>query len=72
MAEGPAVALEGMKELESELSDYFFYHSTRGELLRRLARFSEATIAFQRALLLAGNDSARRFILKRLAQCKEA
>jgi RNA polymerase sigma-70 factor (ECF subfamily) len=50
-----------------ELDDYRYFHSTRGELLRRLGRFAEAASAYSRALSLAPTAAERRFLERRLA-----
>jgi RNA polymerase sigma-70 factor (ECF subfamily) len=69
MAEGPAAGLRMLDGLEgkSELRDYYLLPAARGDLLRRLQQWSEAALAYQRALGLASNDAARSFLLKRLA-----
>ena len=50
------------------LDDYRYFHSTRGELLRRLGREDEARAAYERALSLATIDYERRFLERRLAE----
>ena len=47
----PAGALGAVDRLD--LDGYLYFHSTRGELLRRLGRDAEARTAYQRALDLA-------------------
>ena len=44
------------------------YHSTRGELLRRLGRDDEARVAYRRALELATSPPEQRFLRRRLDQ----
>jgi RNA polymerase sigma-70 factor, ECF subfamily len=51
-----------------ELEDYRYLHATRGELLRRLGRTTEARAAYSRALELAHNDAERRVLERRLRQ----
>jgi RNA polymerase sigma factor (sigma-70 family) len=63
-AGGPERALEIVDGLE--LSDYQYFHSTRGELLYRLGRIEEAATAYRRALELAGSEPERRFLERRL------
>jgi len=64
-ASGPAAGLRIVDELE--LADYRYFHSTRGELLRRLARNDEAREAFERALELTPDGAERRFLERRVA-----
>src|SRR5262249_42385450 len=49
----PAAALRAVDRLD--LDGYLYFHSTRGELLRRLGRDDEARAAYQRALELASS-----------------
>ena len=66
-AEGPAAGLEIADEL-SDLDDYRYLHSTRGELLKRLGRDDEARAAFNRALALVHDEAERRLIERRLSE----
>jgi RNA polymerase sigma-70 factor, ECF subfamily len=50
-----------------QLTDYRYLHSTRGELLRRLERRSEARAAFEHALELTPDGAERRFLERRIA-----
>jgi RNA polymerase sigma-70 factor (ECF subfamily) len=50
------------------LDGYLYFHSTRGELLRRLGRDAEARAAYGRALELATTTPERRFLTRRLDQ----
>jgi RNA polymerase sigma-70 factor (ECF subfamily) len=50
------------------LDGYLYFHSTRGELLRRLGRDDEARAAFRRALELATTAPEQRFLTRRLRQ----
>jgi RNA polymerase sigma-70 factor (ECF subfamily) len=50
------------------LDTYLYFHSTRGELLRRLGRDAEARAAYRRALELATSTPERRFLTRRLEQ----
>lgn len=59
--DGPAVALVTVDSLEG-LGAYHLFHATRGDLLRRLDRTSEAAAAYATALGLAGNAAERRFL----------
>ncbi|HEX4016789.1 MAG TPA: sigma-70 family RNA polymerase sigma factor [Frankiaceae bacterium] len=62
----PDAALDTVERLE--LDGYLYYHSTRGELLRRLGRGPEARAAYRRALRLATSTPERRFLTRRLEQ----
>ena len=70
MAEGPAAGLRLLDRLDrsADLRDYYLLPAARADLLRRLNRRSEAADAYRRALALAGNDSARNFLSRRLAE----
>jgi RNA polymerase sigma-70 factor, ECF subfamily len=65
-ADGPAAGLEIIDGLD--LDDYRYLHSTRGELLRRLGRTTEARDAFSRALALVEDEAERRLLERRLAE----
>jgi len=60
----PAAALRAVEALD--LDGYLYFHSTRGELLRRLGRDAEAKAAYRRALELATSTPERRFLTRRL------
>ena len=62
----PAAALRAVDRLD--LDGYLYFHSTRGELLRRLGRDTEARAAYRRALELATATAERRFLTRRLEQ----
>ncbi|MER5910642.1 RNA polymerase sigma factor [Streptomyces sp. NPDC001982] len=72
MAEGPesGLALVAELEREGELAGYHLLPATRADLLRRLGRAREAAEAYARALDLVENDAERRFLEKRLAECR--
>jgi RNA polymerase sigma-70 factor, ECF subfamily len=63
-AEGPAAALAIVDALD--LGGYQYWHSTRGELLRRLGRHAEARDAYRRALDLAASIPERRYLQRRI------
>ena len=63
-AEGPAAALAIVDALD--LDGYQYWHSTRGELLRRLGRAEEASAAYRRALDLAASTPERRYLQRRI------
>ena len=62
----PSAALDSVDGLD--LDGYLYFHSTRGELLRRLGRDDEARTAYRRALDLATSTPERRFLAQRLDQ----
>ncbi|HKD88101.1 MAG TPA: DUF6596 domain-containing protein, partial [Streptosporangiaceae bacterium] len=62
----PAAALHAVDRLD--LDRYLYFHSTRGELLRRLGRSAEARAAYRQALGLATSTPERRFLTRRLEQ----
>jgi RNA polymerase sigma-70 factor (ECF subfamily) len=64
---GPAVALHRMDAVADDLDGYPYLHAARADMLRRLERDEEAAAAYARALELAGNESERRFLRRRLA-----
>jgi RNA polymerase sigma-70 factor (ECF subfamily) len=74
MRDGPAVGLAMVDALAAEgrLSDYVYLHATRADLLRRLARWTEAADAYQRAVRLATNAAERRFLERRLHEVASA
>ncbi|WP_286276727.1 RNA polymerase sigma factor [Naasia aerilata] len=68
-AEGPA---EGLRDLDRLASDpllvrYPYLAAARADFLRRLGRREDAALAYQEALVFAGNDVERRFLGDRLA-----
>ncbi|MGW3663032.1 RNA polymerase sigma factor [Streptomyces sp. NPDC005141] len=74
MSEGPEAGLALVTELEEEgeLDAYHLLPATRADLLRRGGRTAEAAEAYERALELVENASERRFLEKRLAECRSA
>lgn len=62
--DGPEAALVIVDELG--LDGYQYWHSTRGELLRRLGRRVEARGEFDRALALASSEPERRHLRRRI------
>jgi RNA polymerase sigma-70 factor (ECF subfamily) len=57
--QGPAAALALVDELD--LGNYYPFHGTRADLLRRLGRNSEAAAAYERAAAMAPTDAERDF-----------
>ncbi|MCT9008090.1 RNA polymerase sigma factor [Streptomyces rhizosphaerihabitans] len=72
MAEGTDAGLALVAELEGEgeLDAYHLLPATRADLLRRAGRTTEAAEAYERALDLVENAAERRFLEKRLAECR--
>jgi len=58
--DGPAAGLALVNELD--LDNYYPFHATRADLLRRLGRNSEAAAAYERAAALAPADAERDFL----------
>ncbi|WP_030604793.1 RNA polymerase sigma factor [Streptomyces fulvoviolaceus] len=74
VADGPEAGLALLAELEQEgeLAGYHLLPATRADLLRRSGRTKEAAEAYERALELVENDAERRFLERRLAECRSA
>ncbi|MER7923261.1 MULTISPECIES: RNA polymerase sigma factor [unclassified Streptomyces] len=74
MAHHPDAGLELVAGLErsGELADYHLLPATRADLLRRAGRTAEAALAYERALELVENAAERRFLERRLAECRSA
>jgi RNA polymerase sigma-70 factor (ECF subfamily) len=68
MAQGPARAMPLVEELADPLADYYLWHATRADLLRRLGRTDEARQAYEHAHALTRNEAERRFLQRRLAE----
>jgi RNA polymerase sigma-70 factor, ECF subfamily len=58
--QGPAAALPLVEKLD--LDNYYAFHATRADLLRRLGRHREAAAAYQRAAAMAPTDAEREFL----------
>jgi RNA polymerase sigma-70 factor (ECF subfamily) len=73
MRDGHAAGLECIEAIlaRGDLADYYLAHSARADLLRRLGRREEARIAYQRSLELARQEPERRFLQRRLAECRD-
>ncbi|WRZ88303.1 RNA polymerase sigma factor [Streptomyces sp. NBC_01007] len=69
MVSGPAKALAEVAELgkDGRLARYQYLPAIKADLLRRLGRSEEASIAYRQALELTGNDAEREFLAERLA-----
>lgn len=60
--EGAAAALALVEGLD--LDDYYAFHATRADLLRRLGRSAEAAAAYERAATLAPTEAEREFLMQ--------
>jgi RNA polymerase sigma-70 factor (ECF subfamily) len=68
MAEGPSAGLALLDDLDDTLGEYHLLPAARADLLRRLARWTDATAEYRRALALAPSGPERRFLTRRLAE----
>ncbi len=70
MRDGPehGLALIDAILVRGDLIEYSLAHAARADLLRRLKRSSEARPAYERALALAVEEPARRFLERRLRE----
>ena len=70
MRDGPEIGLALVDAIlaRGELAEYYFAHSARADLCRRLGRTGEAIAAYERALALTTQAPERRFIERRLAE----
>jgi RNA polymerase sigma-70 factor (ECF subfamily) len=69
MVHGPAPALAAVEELEQDarLAAYQYLPAIKADLLQRLGRADEASVAYRQALELTRNDAEREFLAGRLA-----
>ncbi len=74
MAAGPETGLAMMDGIAAggALETYPYLHAGRADLLRRLGRWTEASIAYRRALELTTNGPEQAFLERRLAQVETA
>jgi RNA polymerase sigma-70 factor (ECF subfamily) len=63
--DGPEVGLAAVGRLHEALSGYHPYHAARADLLRRLGRKEEASLAYDRAIELAGNTAEVAYLARR-------
>ena len=71
-ADGPALGLALIDELEPALSGYHSFHAARADSLRRLGRTVEAAEAYRSAIELAGNTAEIAFLTRRLDEMRVA
>jgi RNA polymerase sigma-70 factor (ECF subfamily) len=55
-----------------KLDQYYLFHASRADLLRRLKRFQEAAMAYSRALTLTTNQVEQRYVRRRLSEVTKA
>jgi RNA polymerase sigma-70 factor (ECF subfamily) len=70
MSEGFEIGLAFIEAVGADgaLENYYLFHASRADLLRRLRRFDEARIAYARALSLTDNRVEQNYIRRRLAE----
>jgi RNA polymerase sigma-70 factor (ECF subfamily) len=74
MAQGPAAGLEAVDALAAEptLAGYHLLPSVRGDLLRKLERFTEACDEIQRAISMTENLREKELLAQRLKEIEKA
>jgi RNA polymerase sigma-70 factor, ECF subfamily len=72
MAEGfeRGLGLIDGADANGTLQNYYLFHASRADLLRRLNRFDEATVAYETALSLTTNRVGQNYIRRRLDEMK--
>jgi RNA polymerase sigma-70 factor (ECF subfamily) len=70
MAQGPEAALPLIEDLASAgtLENYHLFHAARADVLRRMGSKEESAKSYSRAIALAGNESERNFLERRLQE----
>ncbi|RFF29655.1 RNA polymerase sigma factor [Wenzhouxiangella sediminis] len=73
MIDGPEAGLAWLDEIESggALGHHHLLHAARADLLRRLGRGKEAATSYRSALQAARNGAERRYLERRLQDCRE-
>jgi RNA polymerase sigma-70 factor (ECF subfamily) len=54
------------------LDAYYLFHAARSDILARMGRAGESTVAYRRALSLAENRLEREYLERRIAGCESA
>lgn len=74
MRDGPDAGLRLVNQLlqEEALANYHLAYAARADLCRRLGHWQEASDAYTRALSLVTQAQERRFLEKRLMECRKA
>jgi RNA polymerase sigma-70 factor (ECF subfamily) len=70
MSVGPEHGLELIEAIAAsgKLNDYYLFHSSRADLLRRLGRIPEAIEAYKHALALTENRVEQNYVRLRLRE----
>jgi RNA polymerase sigma-70 factor (ECF subfamily) len=70
MRDGPLAGLALVEGIlgRGDLADYHLAHSARADLCRRLGRFADARIWYERALSLTQQEPVRRFLERRIRE----
>ncbi len=68
MNEGPEQGLALLEQLSGSLAGYYLFHAAKADLLRRLGRNGEASIAYRDAIALATNEVELAYLKRRLEQ----
>ena len=73
MRDGPSAGLELIDSImgRGDLVDYYLAYSARADLCRRLGRWAQARASYERALSLARQEPARRFLKRRLNELED-
>jgi RNA polymerase sigma-70 factor (ECF subfamily) len=72
MRDGAAAGLQIIEAIfaRGDLADYGPAHAARADLCRRLGRLQDAADSYKRAVALARQEPERRFLLRRLSECR--
>jgi len=72
LRDGPDAGLREMEPLRDEpvLATYPYLEAARGDFLARLCRWEDSAVAYEEALLLAGNGVEGAFLRRRLAEAR--
>ncbi len=65
-----ALAIVDQLAGDKRMDRYLFLHSSRADLLRRLGRYGEAAVSYEKALELADSGPEKRFLSRRLEEMK--
>ncbi len=70
MSDSPETGLRLIEAIgaQRKLNNYYLYHASRADLLRRLNHLDEASAAYKQALALTANQVEQDFIRRRLQQ----
>lgn len=71
MSDGYQQGLDLIDKLEDQLDTYYLFHAARGDLLRRLQKWHDASTAYDHAIDLCDNDRERNFLSRRLNEINQ-